>query len=395
MLKPAIDLARLYGEGHVYSGLAHPELGRWLPRDPDVVKSLTGTQLGVLGRMPVVCAEGVADERGLDLLGEAGLEVAGERLVFRSVPEYEGILRDLERQKVRLVLQHRHPEWLLAPESYWFAPDLLSSLNDKGNLERFVSSRYLPQRRVFDSSMVEAWGHSGHDFPCVLKAGTPQSTGGGCGDVFICRGADDLVRARSGLAESERVIVEEWLSADSMYCLNYAVAEGMEVQYLGGAEMVCAEDGAYRGNWLGPGCEPGPASIEAGMETARIAAHLGYRGIFGLDLAESEGKVSKIFDLNFRFCGSTVGLLLMPAIQSRFGNCVGRFCGFSFKGSYPEAITSARRACRDGYFLPFSTYRPDVDIGRGGLPRVNGLILGNDRKEVKATEALMRNNGWQ
>lgn len=393
MMISSVDLGRLYGDGHVYSGFAHPGLGRWLPKDPNVIKSLTGGMLAILGSLPVVCAAGAADERGLDLLREAGLVLDGERLVFRDLEEYESILRDLQKQGAKLVLQHRHPAQLLPPESYWVEPDLLSSLNDKANLPNFVLPRHLPKRHVFVSSGAREWARISHDFPCVLKAGTSQSTGGGVGDVFICRDIADAVRAGSALEDSERVIVEEWLPSDRMYCLNFAVAQDAEVSYLGGAEIVCTQDGAYRGNWLGSGCEPNAASVDAGMATARVAAQLGYRGVFGIDLAEMDGSESKIFDLNFRFCGSTVGLLLLPSIQSSRGNCVGRLCSLSFKGAYSDAISMARQALRDGYFLPFSSYRTDGEEPQA-FPRVNGLILGSCRKDVLSAEEFMRGNGW-
>lgn len=385
-------LGDVYGPGHAYCGYAHPHARRWLPQDVGAIEAMSGSQLTVAGRAPVLCAARAAVPEGLALLQDAGLPVAENLLTFRDDDEYERMLRELCDRGVRIIVQHRHPADILPPASCWVDPNLLSRLNDKANLGEFVPAAWLPRRDVFDRAAFE-WRPKWARFPFVLKAATAQSSGGGA-DVVICRNPDDYMRARCALADSERIVAEEWLDYERAYCLNYVIDGDGGVRLLGTAEMVSDHEGGYRGNWLGDGVSPDPATISSGLEVMRRGAAAGFRGLAGLDVAEIAKGTHYIFDLNFRLCGSSVPLVVFPGIRSATGATVARFRGWTFRGNYRELLCSARRAWSDGYFVPLASHDPGDRAEAGCVRRINGLLLGASRSDVEAAEKRLAAEGW-
>ncbi len=391
MITPRHTLDAIYGPGTAYSGHAHREARHWLPRDPAARGAMTGGQVVVGGAMPMIVDAGAASPAGLDLLRDAGLPVAADLRIYREPEGYQPALDAMLAEGRRIVVQHRHPLHSLPRAACWVDPDLLATLNDKAELARFVPAPLLPVRAVHDGAAAD-WPPPGRGFPHLLKAATPDSTGGGV-DVVVVRGAGEVAAARAALAGSPRIVAEDWLDATAFHCLNFILHRDGRVEYLGTAEMPQRGDGQYQGNWLGEGVDPGADMVAAATEVAAGGARLGFHGVMGMDAARLRDGGFRIFDLNYRLCGSTVPLLVHDAACAEHGARVSRFRGWRFAGGDFAAMAGVvRRWIRAGRLVPLATFDPAAG-GVEGAPRLNGLLLGSDRGDVAEAEAAMAADG--
>lgn len=348
-MTPSRFLHEIYGPGLAYSGYAPVGASRWLSDNRATLLAITGNQLPIVGDMPILCAAGTATPASLELLEEADICRPAHLHTFHDETDYAARLAELTGAGQRIVIQHRHPAACLPANDCWVSPDLLSWLNDKGNLAELVAPAYVPERRVVESALCSssrsrACLPAGLEFPCVLKAATRQSTGGGALDIHRCDDADALEIALTKLQGSERLVIEQWLSARRFLCLNYAIDHGGDIAYLGTTEIVNEPGGAYLGNWLGESCAPSATTIEAGRKIARNGALAGYMGCLCIDVAELPDGRALVLDLNFRACGSTVPLLLFDALRKQTGASVARYRNWSWEGDLRTLIDAARRA---------------------------------------------------
>ncbi len=391
-MKPECFFHEIYGGGLAYSGFAPPGANRWLPNDPAFLLTITANQLVVAGDMPILCAAGTVSEVGMELLREAGFLTPTHLHTFNQAHDYTNRLNSLVDAGLRIVIQHVHPLEILPAASCWIAPTLLSWLNDKGNLAELTPPIGTPQRSVFSPDTTNRYLPS-LSFPFLLKAASLQSTGGGALDIHICRNQYDLERGMEIMQASERVVAEEWLSAQRFLCLNYAIGPDGGIRYLGGAEIINDADGCYRGNWLGERFKPSGSSIALGRKIAEQGSKAGYRGCLGIDMAELPDGRPLAIDLNFRVCGSTVPLLLFQAVSQATGAVVAKYRSWSREGSFNDFIKSARQAMRSGFMVPLGSFDP-LPHGYKGPAKISGLLLGENVQEVLCREAELTRMGW-
>lgn len=391
-MTPSRFLHDIYGPGLIYSGYAPVGASRWLSDNRTALLAITGNQLSIVGDMPILCAAGTATPASLELLEEAGLCRPANLHVFHDEADYAARLAELTGTGQRIVIQHRHPAAYLPANGCWISPELLSWLNDKGNLAELVAPAHVPERRVVESASC-AWPQPGLKFPCVLKAATRQSTGGGAFDIHRCDDAGALEIALTKLQDSERLVIEQWLPAHRFLCLNYAIDHCGDIAYLGTTEIINEAGGAYLGNWLGESCTPAATIIELGREIARNGAEAGYMGCLCIDVAELPDGRALVLDLNFRACGSTVPLLLFNAIRKTTGASIARYRNWLWEGDFRSMIDAARHALRSGFLIPIVSFDPGTH-GLAGPARLNSLLLGGSREEITAREQELVSRGW-
>jgi hypothetical protein len=385
-LVAAHTLGEIYGPDLVFNARASARAARWLPSAPGGLDALTGASLTIAGEMPVIASRAAATERGLDLVRAAGVPLTPARLLFGDEEDYLALLRRLAGQGHCFVVQHLHPEDQLPADRYWVSRDLLAYLNNKANLPALVPPAHVGARAVIPASELER-AVAGR-LPVVVKAAVDDSSGAGIG-VVICREPADLARAAAQLAESKRLVVEEFLHIEQSFCTNFAVLPDARVLHLGTAEQVCDAAGGYGGNWLSRSPlapEPGQkAAIAVGRAVAHSAAARGWRGCLGVDVALLADGRAIAHDLNFRTNGSTVPLLLFESVaRSRSGCAVGRSRGWTWRGDggFAGLVRLAGAAAARGVLVPYGTYDPDAGGPAGAQPRLSGLLVGASREEV-------------
>ena len=391
-LLPSIELERIYGSGIVLVGRASPNACRWLPDGPGGLDIASGGRLTISGKTPTLCSAVVATPGGLRLLAEAGFFISGDLYRYGSVGDYLSQLRQIVELGRTIVPIYSHPVSEIPSGKCWVSPDVIAFVNNKGNLGRLVGADNLPERRIMQVARIEA-DISREDLPLVLKAATDEPTAGGC-DVVICLEEKDLRCAAVRFADCPLVVVENHFSMIRNLCLNYAVDAIGRVLYLGCAEQVCDSQGKYLGNWLGDDVTAPDVAVEIGKRIAEKAFRLGYHGHVGMDIGILETGQVLVFDLNFRFNGSTSALLLYDSVKRHYNQPVMRLRILQGKGSFDDLLKAAGKAVQRGIFLPLCIFDPAAAGVSAVRPAVRGLVMGQTRDDVFEREREMARLGF-
>ena len=391
VLKPAKTFDSIYGTEYILSGRPSPNAARWLPKGDIALDMFTAGMLTVLGDMPVVCAASVSTGDCLNLLRDSGFQLPPDIYRYADTGEYMDLIKRICAEGRKVVTQHVHPEDEIPPECCWIPPSVLSFVNNKANLEKLVPDDIVPSHKILPVREITKAGEAWR-LPCVIKAVTAESSGGGV-DVCICRSPIDLQKAVAWFTECQYVVIEDYLNIQSNLCLNYCVSKEGGVTYLGFAEQVSDDEGIYRGNWIDDKEECPGEIIEAGMKVVRAAFELGYYGFLGIDVALLENGRYKIFDLNFRGNGSTPAVLYAGSIRERFSKKVLRFRRFIGNGNYRQMLNVVHRAMAKEILLPTGSCDPSAGHYREKRPLLIGLILGESRQDILEKEKELVSNG--
>jgi hypothetical protein len=374
-------MSDVYPAGHVFVARAHDSASDWIPHEPHILDSMTGSPIAVAGALPLVCSAGFGTQAGRDLLGEAGLEPAPNQIRFRAGEELQALAT--ADPNARLIMQHAYPDGAVPANRHWIDPTLLRYLNNKANLEALAPAEHCPPRRVFETE--EYFSGEQPELPIVLKAATDETSGGGCA-VMICRTGADLRAAREAFATCDRIVAEGILNIVRNPCLNFAVMPSGETRYLGFADQDMSAEGKYRGNWMDLAGSLPQAVIDPALQVVRRAAELGYRGLAGVDMAVTRDGAIYVLDLNFRMNASTGSLLLAHAIKERWGEVIMHLRKVKGHRDGRELAQSLLPFVRSGRLLPLCLFDAQA-AGYNEQPSVQVLIMGASPDEVLATEA--------
>jgi hypothetical protein len=344
--------------------------------------------------MPLVCQKGAVTDLGLELLEESGLEIGSAIHPFEGEEDYLDLLQGFGSEGFKLVVLFQHAPEDIDPAHYWIDPAIVSYVNNKANLGDLVAGAHQARRDIHRGAAVAGFFDSPPQLPVVLKAASDLSSGGGV-DVRICRTTDDLTEAAELFRSCEALVSEEFLAVRRNFCLAYLVWPDGGVEHVGSTEQVSSEEGMYQGNWLGKGAEASPAVVAAGLVAAQAGAAKGYRGVVGIDVAETEDGRIIVFDLNFRMNGSSASALLRASVEEATGHAVMRFRPFKYQGSFTGLLDIARAAVARGVFVPLSTFDPETGGYPGTPAKVTGLVLGDSRADVDSATKELEGQGLE
>lgn len=394
VLIPRFRLIDLCGPGYVFNSRVPDNAARWIFATPASADAATGNQLTVLGDMPLLCSAGVATPAGLGLLRDIGFELEAEPVTFRDAAERLDKMRRLAAQGRVFIDQHVQPDTSLHPGGSWVDPRLLSSLNNKSRLSDWVPARHLPAREVRRRDALAGLAADPARFPLVLKAVTEASCGSGKG-VRIVRDAAELKAAQGCFAGCDSLIVEEFLPMERNLCVNYAVFADGRIEYLGAAQQIIDDRHHYRGNWLEPPGTVPRALIQTGHDLMLKAYRHGYRGFAGFDCAVGGNGSFYIYDLNFRFNGSTAPLLLYDALARHTGLPVAKYSAWKYSGDYEDMLRALRAAFDKHRLIPINTFDPSRCAGIPACePRVTALLFGASQEDVQEKECRLGVTGF-
>lgn len=393
MLQPAVTMAEVYGSGLIFSTRPPRAASTFLrgrrtraDRDMGTAAFLTsaGGSVGIASRWTVTPAVS-------DLLEEAGLPLPEDRLEYSDERGYERLLARLARQGRQVLVTHAHPLDQL-PTSAWVChPALLTRLNDKAELPHLVPARHAPRRVTVPVAEARAAARR-HRLPFLLKASCRWSSASGMGVRIITDPAQvgPALREWRGV---RRVILEEYVSFDRTWCLNYTT-DGRRVRYLGAGEQQI--DGtAYLGSWVDRRSRAPQEAVEVGTAVMERARVLGYVGFAGFDTGLRPDGRPVVFDLNFRHCGSTIPLLLRRALarRPRHPAACSTTVRYTHPGGASRLLAGVRRTTRAGVFLPYAIFTPPET--RRTRSCVYGLVLGADRDDVRRNLDRMSRLGFR
>ena len=367
-IAPTLTLRDVYGDV-VFSPVMSYRAPGWLP-DRESADARTGNLFAVAGSTPVICHAGATTPRALAMFDAAGMTVPPNVLTYDTQADYEALVRRVEP---RLALHYAHADGELPSGRTWIPQNLLRYLNNKASIHDLVPAPNRARRRVVPADRLHDEAITS-ELPFVVKAAADVASGGGVG-VRVCKDIAALDDARAVFPRGTNVVIESFLDIGQNLCVQFAAMPDGAIVYIGTAEQVSDASGSYRGNWLGA-TPPCAAAVDVGRRIMDRAVAMGYVGIAGFDMAVADGAEPVVFDLNFRFNGSTVPLLLHPSLGG-----VMRFRGWTGPARDTDAFLAvARRAIGGGALVPLSVWDPGVN---GAMVRVSGLVLGASREEAE------------
>lgn len=373
-IEPAMTLRDLTGPGHRVLLRASERRGRWLQPDRQFREASSGGVVSTCGAIPYLMSAASASPVVRRLFARAGMTFPPEVETYDDLDDYPRRLAEFVAPG-RVVLQHVHDPREIAPELCWIPPALLSWLNNKASLAELVPAAAVAKRRVTTSAELS---DAPPALPCVVKAATDDSTGGGL-DVVLCRTAADLADAVRLFSGIEQVVIEKFLEIDRSFCLNFGVFAGGRVVYLGAAEQVCTPSGRFAGNWI-EGVRLPESVVAPARHAVERGAALGYYGFAGVDVALTEDGPF-VIDLNFRYNASTSPLLYFNALRERLGQVVVRSKRWAVSGDgWEDAVA---RAIDSGRLLPIYIHDPQSSPFRDRPAFVSAAIAGGDRADVE------------
>lgn len=393
-IQPSIRLIDLCGPGHAFNPRVPDNATRWVFESPAIADASTGNLLTAIGEMPVLCHAGAVREDALALLRDMGLVIEAELVTYIDAADRRDKLRHLAERGLKIIDQHAQPDRTLHPGVSWIDPSLLTALNNKANLSRWVPAHHVPAREIRTLASLPTLRMQHARFPLVVKVVTEESCGAGVG-VRIIRDPSELDAVMECFAACDQVIVEEYLAMHRNLCVNYAIFADGRIEYLGATHQIIDNERQYVGNWLEPLDVPMDALVQAGYEIMRRAWQAGYRGFAGFDAAVAADGSFCIYDLNFRFNGSTVPLLLYDALARRTGLSVAKRAAWKHSGSFAAMLTALRRAVEHHQMIPFGVFDPTASRDHDdAVPRISALLFGASREEIAEKECVLDSLGF-
>ena len=383
------DFARVYGPGVTYnprvawSGYHMLRRGDESTRDANASNYVTLT-----GDTPTLIPRGALSETIRALIIEAGLPWLEHAVPYDDEAEYTVRLRE-HAARSRVVFQHAHAPDPLLDRACWIPRELLTRLNDKGELGNLVPPDSCPPRRVMSVESASALKLE-PGATVVFKASTEKSTGSG-GAVLIARTRAEMQSVAERFDGCDRVVVEEFQPFTRTMCVNWAADHRGQVEYLGSADQVVADDGTYMSSWIGPDLEPPAEVITVGRGIMERAVELGYVGYAGFDVGLLPNGRGLFFDLNFRICASTPALLLGEEARRRLGVAPWvRLLRLSANLPFDRLCEIGRSLMAEGAFIPLGGFDPTGTVWADRLPSLRGVMIGRNRAETEARcEALL------
>lgn len=382
-ISASITLADIYGPNCIYNSRASISAFKWVFKDLPQVEAFTGNQQAIVGNMPMICNSSVSTAQGLDLLKQAGLQGALHHYTYFSEEDYQKLLAQLIGSPYTFVMQHAYPPEEMPIHKYWIAPELLSFLNNKAHLAELVPAEYTARRLVVETATIIENPLPPLPFPCVIKAVSDHSSGGG-NAVIICSNADDFHAAKKHFHTCQQVVVEEFVTVKRNLCVQFAATQQGSIQYLGTSEQVTDEQGHYLGSWLDQDTQPTKRMLQVGQHIMEKALALGYKGVAGFDIVVLADERVVVIDLNFRVNGSTASILLQQGIMKAYGVSTLLYKSWAWHGTIAQRIALAQQFIQQGYLVPLSFYNAEASPYPEAASKLLGIMIGQSREEATA-----------
>ncbi len=379
--KLPLTLHQLYGDQVVFT--SRPSYGKnpWLTTEGHQSNMLTAREL-LIADMPVILHEATVGDKTRALFAAADIELPGNYRIYTDEQSYNARLREAEDNGEKIFFQYTHETDYVNPETSYIDRPTFIALNNKMRLADWTKGKFLPRRDIVSADELEAQ-LANWEYPYVIKPADDHPTAGGYG-VMICYNDDDLKRAlqRIGnVADATDFVIEDFIQAESNYCVQYAYSETLGLKYLGASIQNTDQYGKYKGN--STASQVPDKVIEAGREIMQNGIDAGYRGIAGFDLlVDSDGDVYAI-DLNFRQNGSTSLLLVNDLLAGEHKKFFGYYAEIDNSAFYSRIMEEVK----SGQLFPLAYYDGDYYSKNETPSRFVGIWHGTKAEiELKDSE---------
>ena len=234
-------------------------------------------------------------------------------------------------------------------------PALVVRLNNKGRIHE-LSNYAIPSRIYTPEQFCQEIWRDEWTFPLVVKLTEPS--GGGDG-VVICKDHASIDYAKR-LFAGRKIKIEPYIEdIKNNYNISLNVAPNGQITFVGGSIQKINGAGKYRGNYIDLNWKPNEVIWNICTEIADKAYVLGWYGICGLDIIETESGEFFFIDPNFRLNGSTPFYLMRRYFDTHFKTPILETGYFHFAGMPVEFLNQFYREIQSKMLFPIGFYYPD------------------------------------
>lgn len=262
---------------------------------------------------------------GQDLLDKLGVPQLPNHQVTLLPREIDANLKGDERNEAikKALLESVAPGSLVMAQPYTdekmknlykISPELCTWVNDKNNMEKYISDYLLPKRfGLFSSGDEFIANHHKMPLPCVVKVSS-SSAGDG---VHICQTKQDMQKAVKELNHiTGTILVEQFIKAKKNFGLHFGIPfdKRKPIDLIGVNEQLTTSEGEFIGGIIKEsGLPPELLPIEQYLLTEILPAvrEKGWYGIGCFDVLCDERNRLYIIDSNFRITGMSAYHLLI------------------------------------------------------------------------------------
>lgn len=273
----------------------------------DTQDMLSGPPVALAGDTPVICSAGSADKVLLQALRDGGMPVATDLRTYTSEAEFRQRFAETLTDGYRIAAEYPQPQSILPTASAVNPAELVSFLNNKGNLDHLVSWPYRAKRHSVARDQLDSYMKQ--ETAWVLKAATDKANGGGF-DVYLHEAGEPVERP-DFIDGSAAFVLEEYVELVANWSVQQYIDPTGQPRFFGQTEQRISAEGKFLGNKFGDILPPAPEFVDECRSIADRAAASGYRGFSALDGGlTADGRII-IFDLNFRISSASCPLLFL------------------------------------------------------------------------------------
>lgn len=367
---------------------AHPM--RWIKIGERQFDHMTGAATSVLGGMPLICHRNTLTAEIRDFFALAGLQLDGEFHTYTSASEAFRLARECRGRGLRLAYFYPPPETAADDEDLVLTRALYDWLNDKASIDTLCAGQGLPAHRHVPPAELDQIGDFMPGQAVYLKVCHPGASGAG-GDVKFCPSHASRLSALEWLNGRPSgwtgIRLEAAVDVRESWCLNLAIDGTAGVRYLGAAAQLFSSPASQSGSRIDPASQPSANTVGLAMEIARRALELGFVGIAGFDIGETEEGEPYVFDLNFRLAACSPQVLLHEPATRRIGGKISQSWSHAFKGPLAPVLASLEELTRSGRFVPLRLY--DSTLADDDDSRINGMLVASTVDEIEALSKIL------
>lgn len=389
-LAPIAALDEIFPPKTVLAPRTEADRMRWINFGKRQLDHLTGSAVSVLGGMPLICHRNTLTAEIRDFFALAGLQLDGEFLTYASASEAFHLARECKERGLRLAYFYPPPETAANDEDLVVPRALYDWLNDKTRIDELCVGRYLPRHRHLFPAELDQIADFMPGQAIYMKVCHPGASGGGA-DVKFCPSPGSRLRAIDWLNARPSgwtgIRLEAAVDVRESWCLNLAIDGPAGVRFLGAAAQLFSSPASQSGSRIDAVSQPSASTIEIAMEIAGRAANLGFVGIAGFDIGETEAGEPYVFDLNFRLAACSPQVLLHEPATRRIGGKISQSWSHAFKGPLAPALASLEELTRSGRFVPLRLY--DSTLADDDDSRINGMLVASTVDEIEALSKIL------
>ncbi|TDQ04446.1 hypothetical protein [Labedaea rhizosphaerae] len=346
--------------------------------------------IAVAADTPVICSAGGTDPELLARLRDGGLPVGTDLREFRTEVQFAARVAEALADGLLISMEYPQPTALCPDERAVKSAQLVGYLNNKASIGTLVDPRYQARRDVVPRARLGAATPAEKSW--VLKGATDDAHGGSL-DVYLHEAGQPIALPAFTDVLAE-FVVEEYLQISRNWGLQLYVGPDARAHLLAVTEQRVDAFGIYSGGAFGSVAAPPPELVAQCVAITQRAADVGYRGVCGVDCAQTRDGQLVVLDLNFRITSGSIPLLALESVRPDDLDRPAESVKLVATTPLPAMLAALEPALAAGTLLltgGHDTTRTDHPVRATTLHLV---VLGDDPGEVAARCAALQARAW-